>query len=470
MAGNRRQFALREDGEEASIFRGNTPRQAALKAARRLDPAETEKEAMASSERIRLREHGTIKIHVYEAWTWQERKTQHDPEWLRDQVTRANVEKIRIETVTKAEEEFDYDRISPLLSNQPIKITQDKCDNCGNSLEDGFKIAVGVKDVPDPPIVQHSRYYYECDNCDEEVIAEKEDLPSKGRYGTNLLAQTVLFRYEYRIPYRKVSRLFEQLYGCSISEAGVLHLCERMATTARSEYEDIQKQIQSADVLFADETPHLVDGSKSWLWVFTTGNRTLYAFRDSRGSEVLEDVLGDAFTGVIVCDGHRSYPAYHSWLQRCWTHLLRGTDQLSDDDTEAWSIYNRLFDIFEGLKSFLRTDPTPIQRLVIQNNAREELERLTKAEVQSKDADDVLTMLENGIGHWLTFVVHPDVKPTNNTAEAILREPIAMRRIIRTLQNQKGMRLHETFFTILKTWKQQGANPYTELQRLARNV
>jgi hypothetical protein len=178
MTGNRRRFSLREDGEEASVFRGNTPRQAALKAARRLDSAETEEEAMTSSERIRLREHGTIKIHVYEAWSWQEKKTQDDPEWLGDYVTRANVEKERVETVTKTEEEFEYDRISPLISDQPIKITRDKCDNCGNSLEGGFKIAVGVKDVPDPPIIRHSRYYYECDNCDEEVVAEKEDLGS----------------------------------------------------------------------------------------------------------------------------------------------------------------------------------------------------------------------------------------------------------------------------------------------------
>ena len=79
-------------------------------------------------------------------------------------------------------------------------------------------------------------------------------------------------------------------------------------------------------------------------------------------------------------------------------------------------------------------------------------------------------MLENGIGHWLTFLVHSDVEPTNNTAEAMLREPIMMRRIIRTLRNQKGMRLHEVFLTLLKTWKQQGANPYTELQRLAGKV
>ncbi|ELZ47409.1 hypothetical protein C463_02571 [Halorubrum californiense DSM 19288] len=74
MTGNKRKFALRVDAEQASIFRANTPRQAALKAARRLDPSETEEEAMTSSERIRLREHGTIKIHVYEAWTWQEKK------------------------------------------------------------------------------------------------------------------------------------------------------------------------------------------------------------------------------------------------------------------------------------------------------------------------------------------------------------------------------------------------------------
>lgn len=93
MAGNKRKFALRVNGEQNRIFTGNTPRQAALKAARRLDPSETEEEAMTSPERIRLREYGTIKIHVYEAWTWQEKKTQHDPEWLGDHVTRANVEK-----------------------------------------------------------------------------------------------------------------------------------------------------------------------------------------------------------------------------------------------------------------------------------------------------------------------------------------------------------------------------------------
>ena len=40
---DKRNFALRtDDGEETSVFSGGTPRQAALKAARRLDPAGSE--------------------------------------------------------------------------------------------------------------------------------------------------------------------------------------------------------------------------------------------------------------------------------------------------------------------------------------------------------------------------------------------------------------------------------------------
>jgi transposase len=335
---------------------------------------------------------------------------------------------------------------------------------------ENVSVVIPVNEVEQPENIRYLRHHYECENCNNSVIAHQSNCPTEGGYGTNLLAQMVLFRYEYRIPYKKLAHLIQQLYSCDIHRTTVLNACERMERTARSEYEALHERIQSAEVLYADETPHLVDGSKSWIWAFTTGDETLYVFRDSRGSEVLEEVLGEEFTGIIVCDGHRSYSAYHSQLQRCWTHLLRGTDSLSDDDTEAWGIYNQLFEIFDGLKEFVNTDPSPVQRIIVQRESRKELRRIAETEVESEDAEDVLTMLGNGIGHWLTFVVYPQVKPTNNTVEAILREPIAMRRIIRTLKNEKGMRLHETFLSLLRTWKQRDANPYTELKRLAQKV
>lgn len=92
MSNDKRNFALREpDGTEDSVFTGSTPRQAAMKAARRLPPANS-KEA-ATPETIRIREHGTSKLHVYTAYAWTEAAPEEAPDWLDDEVTEANVSK-----------------------------------------------------------------------------------------------------------------------------------------------------------------------------------------------------------------------------------------------------------------------------------------------------------------------------------------------------------------------------------------
>jgi len=93
---DKRNFALRsDDGDESSVFSGGTPRQAALKAARRLDPASSED--AADPEPIRLREKGTTKVHVYEGWAWEETAPDDSPDWMPDQITKGNVSKQGVE-------------------------------------------------------------------------------------------------------------------------------------------------------------------------------------------------------------------------------------------------------------------------------------------------------------------------------------------------------------------------------------
>lgn len=97
----KRNFALREsDGTEESVFSGDTPRQAAMKAARRLDPASSEEEADRTT--VTLRERGTDKLHRYEAWAWEEEAPEDGPDWLGDTVTEANVSKSGIEHLDAA--------------------------------------------------------------------------------------------------------------------------------------------------------------------------------------------------------------------------------------------------------------------------------------------------------------------------------------------------------------------------------
>ena len=95
----RRNFALREDdGSESSVFSGNTPRQAALKAARRLETVVAgEEAARRDATELRLRERGTDKVHIYDAWAWESSAPADSPDWMPSQITEANVAKKGIE-------------------------------------------------------------------------------------------------------------------------------------------------------------------------------------------------------------------------------------------------------------------------------------------------------------------------------------------------------------------------------------
>jgi hypothetical protein len=90
---DKRNFALRENGDdETSVFSGRTPRQAALKAARRLEAAESED--AADETELRLREK---KVHIYAGWAWEETAPDDSPDWMPEEITEANVSKQGIE-------------------------------------------------------------------------------------------------------------------------------------------------------------------------------------------------------------------------------------------------------------------------------------------------------------------------------------------------------------------------------------
>lgn len=84
----KRNFALRDaDGNESSVFTGRSPRQAALKAANR---GHTE---------IRLREHGTRKLHIFKGERSRVKKPKKAPKWMPDKIWKPNVKKIGVESL-----------------------------------------------------------------------------------------------------------------------------------------------------------------------------------------------------------------------------------------------------------------------------------------------------------------------------------------------------------------------------------
>jgi transposase len=195
----------------------------------------------------------------------------------------------------------------------------------------------------------------------------------------------------------------------------------------------------------------------------------LYAVRESRGSDVPAEVLGEDFEGTVIYDGWTAYPAFSSNLQRCWAHLLREAEDVASDHEEAEPVCRYLKQMFVGLQSWLETDPSPRERAQMHRSCQNGLRSLVEWSVTNEPVATLLGKTEGGLDHWLTFVGEPAVSPTNNAAENALREPVVLRKIIGTLRNDRGMFVHETVLSLLAPRRQQGRNPYEELRRVVNS-
>ncbi|KXB03972.1 hypothetical protein AKJ47_01315 [candidate division MSBL1 archaeon SCGC-AAA261G05] len=356
-------------------------------------------------------------------------------------------------------------------------VREKRCTNCGMELgEPSHTETRVIEDIQEPRKVKAIEFeigHYECDGCGEKVVAEHEDLPPEGRFGNNVVVQAPLSKYEKRLPHRKISDLLRWEYDLDISPSTVLDLTRRAADWLRPNYKKILQEVRSADVVYVDETSIKINGRKGWIWTFTTDDVTLFAIRMSRGKGVLKEVLGEDFHGIIVCDGLSSYAAYikniapGSNLQRCWAHLLREADDLKSEEGER--LANRLHEIYDDLKTFLLGDPPPEERGGKRRWAEAAVRELTEDECEDERVADLIGKIKNGFDHWFTAITEPGVELTNNRAERALREHVVQRKIIGTLRNEKGMRIHETVTTMLATWKQKGLDPYEEMHKAIRS-
>jgi transposase len=258
--------------------------------------------------------------------------------------------------------------------DEEIEVTCDCCPDCGEQFDESAGVSLRlVEELPNPQppeVTQYNRHHYQCDSCGSKTVASHPDCPDEGQFGVNVIAQAELSRYDHRLPYQKIGDRFEQLHGLVLSGASAWHATERAARAGRCEYERIRRQIQQADVVHIDETGIKRDGEQAWIRTFTTEEHTLYGVRESRGSDVPAEVLGEDFAGTVVCDGWTAYPAFSSELQRCWAHILREAEDAAEKEAEGEAIYHALRQLYVALQARLESDLTVLERAELQRVAR----------------------------------------------------------------------------------------------------
>ena len=118
-------------------------------------------------------------------------------------------------------------------------------------------------------------------------------------------------------------------------------------------YEELLGALPGQPALNVDETGHKHGGLRYWTWCFRAGLYTLFKIDPTRSADVLINVLGAEFDGVLGCDYFSAYRRFHREfgveLQFCLAHLIRDVKYLATLADPRDRAYG------EGLREALRS-------------------------------------------------------------------------------------------------------------------
>lgn len=330
------------------------------------------------------------------------------------------------------------------------------CPKCGsNDLQDKKIHKKTIEDIPEPSIpevVEYEIHEKECNNCGYSFIPKQCTVPLQGKFGFNVMVLVIFLKFILRGVLRKIVKFLNLGHGLKLTPASVGAIIKRVASAADKEYEDLKRRIKSATRVYVDETSFSVLGTNYWVWVFRTSNDILLVIRPSRGRDVLYEILGYDFKGIVICDCWRAYNFFNK-LQRCWTHLLRKAKMKKEDSLAAKNLYIKLKLLFKEIKKFNSKKQTERARLLKYKELTAELQRLITYYRKYSELKSLIVYIGNNIGNWFTCVKFENVEPTNNFAEQAIRETVIVRKIIGAFRSEEGPREYSSIASLLATWK-----------------
>ncbi len=349
-----------------------------------------------------------------------------------------------------------------------------ECPKChGKHVRDKKILKRKNEDIEEPPkiVVKGTLIHIKhCDDCNMDFIPPQNTTPLKGSFGINLMVLVIFIKFLLRGVLRKTALYLETSHAFEITPAALNEIVRRVAGAADKEYSEIKERIRKAAKIYVDETSFSVLGKNQWLWVFRTENDVLYVIRPSRGSNVLEEILGREYRGLVICDCWRAYNFLEfALLQRCWAHLLRKSKELLS--VAGMHLHEKLTELFEEIKRYNLSSHTPEERLMKYEEMTNKLKEVIDYYSKYPELEKVVKYINFNLENWFTCIKVEGVEPTNNFAEQAIREPVVVRKIIGAFRSETGKENYETIASLIASWQLKGLDLKNELkQMLIKNL
>jgi transposase len=352
------------------------------------------------------------------------------------------------------------------------------CPGCGHDLQPALTIAPRVVqqvDIGEVPlsIQEHRSHPGWCPHC--RVMHQAPLPPGIGRGGLVGPTLTTLIAYlkgACHASFSTVRKFLRDVVHVTISRGELARIIAKVSRSLDRPYQELREDLPGQARLNVDETGHKQDGQRQWTWCFRAGLYTLFKIDPTRSGDVLIEVLGAEFDGVLGCDYFSSYRRYQRefgvLLQFCLAHLIRDVKYLttlSDPRDRAYG---------EGLREALRSlfgvihrrEELPAAAFQGQLEAAraEVMRRGTRDVPETRHSRNLAKRFEAHGESYFRFVTTPGLEPTNNLAEQAIRFVVIDRLITQGTRSEAGNRWCERIWTVIATCSQQGRSVFAYLE------
>lgn len=312
-----------------------------------------------------------------------------------------------------------------------------------------------------PTITEYLQHYRRCKRCGEVVYRPLADTIKRNVFGPGVLAIVGVMTGMLNTSKRKALEVINEVFHIPMSLGGLSNCEAKLSEAMASPYSDLKDYVQSQERAHADESGwRRGNRLKGWLWAMCCTSAAFFMIHTHRTQKAARELLGH-FSGVLHSDRWSGYDIYKHIRQICWAHLKRDFQAISEAQGKLGRIGRQLLKS-EALifREYHRARDGTIQWRTFQMrmvSLQADVENLLQqgAVCEGPLAGKCREIWKHREHLW-TFVSYPDVSPTNNAAEQIVRPGVLWRRMSFGTQSPRGARYVERMLSVCATCRLQG--------------
>ena len=343
------------------------------------------------------------------------------------------------------------------------------CEHCGGKVQLDHAEQQYQTDIPpvEPTTTEFTIQVGRCERCGRQVRGQHREQTSGAaghvggvQVGPRTVAAATHLNKNCGMSWRRIAAFFGDLFGLTVSAAGLCRALQRVANRGQPLYEELRAQMHAEPVVSPDETSWRVNGEGAWLHTAAAPGITLYSIARGRGFEEAAYLLGEDYEGILAVDGWAPYRRFPATIQTCLAHLLRRSHELQSTPRP------------EKSRQWLEGISTVFKRALALRDRREELSEhgfaIAHGRIEAELdrllddpplEDDTLTFAAHLVRerHELfVFLDHRDVPATNHRAEQAIRPAVVNRKMNGGNRTWRGANDQAVVTSLLRTWAQRG--------------